>query len=231
MLRAALGLSVLLLSSAVYAQEDKDGIRRPERLTVGVADQLLGQLSPDHKTLTRVVSDFKRPNGIIGTPDGKTLYISDIDGHKTWSYSIQEDGSLKDKKLLCNLGSDGMTIDDAGNVYLTGRGVTAFDPTGKQVLHIDVAQPWTANICFAGKGSHTLFITASKATRRPRSSGRSMRARISCDATENSDEASVPVNSTDKSRAARRGARPAGSEAAIRKLCPARTDGNGGRGT
>jgi len=120
-------------------------------------------LSPDHKTLTRVVSDFKRPNGIIGTPDGKTLYIADIDGRKTWSYSIQEDGSLKDKKLFCNLGSDGMTIDDAGNVYLTGRGVTAFDRTGKQVLHIDVSPSWTANICFAGKGSHTLFITASKA--------------------------------------------------------------------
>jgi len=120
-------------------------------------------LSPDHKTLTRVVTDFKQPNGIIGTPDGKTLYIADIGARKTWSYSIQEDGSLKDKKPFCDMGSDGMTIDDAGNVYLTGRGVTAFDPTGKRVLQIDTGRDWTANICFAGKGSHTLFITASKA--------------------------------------------------------------------
>ena len=120
-------------------------------------------LSPDHKTLTRVISDFTRPNGIIGTPDGKTLYVSDIDGAKTWSYTMNPDGSLANKKFLCAMGSDGMTIDDAGNVYLTNHGVTAFDPSGKQVLHIDVLQKWTGNICFAGKGSHTLFITASKA--------------------------------------------------------------------
>jgi gluconolactonase len=120
-------------------------------------------LSPDHKTLTRVVSDMTRPNGIIGTADGKTLYVSDIDGVKTWSYTINPDGSLSDKKFLCAMGSDGMTIDDAGNVYLSNHGVTAFDPSGKQVLHIDVPGSWTANICFAGKGSHTLFITATKA--------------------------------------------------------------------
>ena len=120
-------------------------------------------LSPDRKTLTRVVSDFVRPNGIIGTPDGKTLYVSDIDAAKTWSFTINPDGSLTDKKFLCAMGSDGMTIDNAGNVYLTNHGVTAFDPSGRQVVHIDVRQNWTGNICFAGKGSHTLFVTASKA--------------------------------------------------------------------
>jgi len=120
-------------------------------------------LTPDHKTLKRVVNDFVRPNGIIGTADGKTLYISDIDGHKTWSYHPQPDGSLADKKFFCALGSDGMTIDDAGNVYLTGHGVTVFDSSGNKVAHIDIAQKWTGNICFAGKGSHTLFITASTA--------------------------------------------------------------------
>src|SRR6185437_2371196 len=95
-------------------------------------------------------------------PDGKTLYVSDIDSGKTLSYSVRQDGSLANKKLLCNMGSDGMTIDDAGNVYLSNHGVTAFDPTGRQLTHIDVAESWTGNVCFAGIGSHTLFITASK---------------------------------------------------------------------
>ena len=81
-------------------------------------------LAPDRKTVTRVVDDMKQPNGIIGTPDGKTLYVSDIGGHKTYVYDIQPDGSLKNKRLFCELGSDGMTIDDEGNVYLTGKGVT-----------------------------------------------------------------------------------------------------------
>jgi gluconolactonase len=55
-----------------------------------------------------------------------------------------------------------MTIDNQGNVYLTGKGVTVFNPAGKQIEHIDVAESWTANVCFGGKDRHTLFITASK---------------------------------------------------------------------
>ena len=66
------------------------------------------------------------------------------------------------KRLFCKLGSDGMTIDDRGNVYLTGQGVTVFDRDGRQIEHIDVPEDWTGNICFSGKDRQTLFITASK---------------------------------------------------------------------
>ena len=125
-------------------------------------DECVYFLSSDEKKLVRVIEDFKQPNGIIGTPDGKTLYVADIGAGKTYRYQIQPDGSLKDKKLFCELGSDGMTIDNQGNVYLTGKGVTVFDPSGKQIEHIDVAESWTANVCFGGKDRHTLFITASK---------------------------------------------------------------------
>ena len=55
-----------------------------------------------------------------------------------------------------------MTLDNQGNVFLTGRGVTVFDKTGKQIEHIDVTEPWTANITFGGKDRRLLFITASK---------------------------------------------------------------------
>src|SRR5262249_6757464 len=51
-------------------------------------------LSPKHKQLMRVASDLVRPNGIIGTPDGKTLYVSDIDAKKTYRYEIQRSGTL-----------------------------------------------------------------------------------------------------------------------------------------
>jgi sialate O-acetylesterase len=118
-------------------------------------------LDPEHKNLTRVADDLQQPNGIIGTPDGKILYVSDIKGNKTYAYDIQEDGTLKNKRLFCDLGSDGMTIDNEGNVYLTGKGVTVFDKTGKRIEQIAVAEPWTANVCFGGKDRRTLFITAS----------------------------------------------------------------------
>jgi len=117
-------------------------------------------LNVQRNELTRVADDLVMPNGIIGTPDGKILYVADIGGQKTYRYNIQPDGTLSDKKLFCEMGSDGMTIDSEGNVYLTGRGVTVFNPEGKQIQQISVNASWTANVCFGGKDRKTLFITA-----------------------------------------------------------------------
>jgi len=124
--------------------------------------QAVYYLAPDHKTLRRVADDLRQPNGIIAPPDGKTLYVADIRARKTWRYAIEPDGSLADKALLCKMGSDGMTIDSEGNVYLTGKGVHVFDKAGRKIEHIAVPERWTANVCFGGKDMRTLFITASK---------------------------------------------------------------------
>jgi gluconolactonase len=112
--------------------------------------------------LSRVIDDLKTPNGITGTPDGKTLYVSDLAGERTYAYDIRPDGSLGNKRLFCEMGSDGMTIDSEGNVYLTGKGVTVLDKAGKRIDHIPVPENWSANVCFGGKDRKTLFITASK---------------------------------------------------------------------
>jgi len=125
-------------------------------------DECVYYLAPDHQTLTRVIEDLKQPNGIIGTPDGKLLYVTDIGAGKTYRYGIQPDGALKEKTLFCEMGSDGMTIDSAGNIYLTGKGVSVFDSSGKKIEHIEVPENWTANVCFGGKDKQTLFITATK---------------------------------------------------------------------
>ena len=117
--------------------------------------------SPDTKKLIRVAVDLVQPNGIIGTPDGKQLYIADIGAGKTYVYDIQPDATLANKKLFTSMGSDGMTIDHAGNVYLTGKGVTVFNRKGEQIAQIPVDAPWTANVCFGGKERNILFITAS----------------------------------------------------------------------
>ena len=124
--------------------------------------QCVYYLRPDHKTLIRVADDLQQPNGIIGTIDGKTLYVADIRDNKTWSFSINSDGTLSDKKLFCEMGSDGMTIDRKGNIYLTGKGVTIFDKTGRKLGNIAVTENWAANVCFGGKNRKSLYITASK---------------------------------------------------------------------
>jgi gluconolactonase len=117
-------------------------------------------LDPAANRLFRVDENLIKPNGIIGTPDGKNLYVADIGDNKTYIYDINEDGTLSGRRLFANLGSDGMTIDNKGNIYLTGKGVTVFNKDGEKIAHIPVDKGWTANICFAGPDRDMLFITA-----------------------------------------------------------------------
>ncbi|MBK5721988.1 SMP-30/gluconolactonase/LRE family protein [Dysgonomonas sp. Marseille-P4677] len=133
--------------------------RNPEMQQPG---EYVYYLAPDREKLIRVETDLKKPNGIIGTPDGKRLYVADIGADETYVYDIKKDGTLSNKKLFTSLGSDGMTIDSMGNIYLTGKGVSVFNPQGEQIEHIPIEANWTANICFGGKDMKTLFITASQ---------------------------------------------------------------------
>jgi gluconolactonase len=130
--------------------------------------QAVYYLSPDHKKITRVIDDLEQPNGIVGTPDGKWLFVADIHGNKTWKYSISKDCSLSNKHLFCEIGSDGMTIDVDGNIYLTGKGVSIYDKDGNFLGNIPVPENWTANVCFGGEDMKSLFITASKSLYRIR---------------------------------------------------------------
>ena len=119
-------------------------------------------LSPDYTKLTKVAAYLEKPNGIVGSPDGKLLYVADIKAGKTYVYEIRPDATPANKKLFAAMGSDGMTVDSEGNVYLTGKGVTVFSPEGEKIVHIPVEAGWTANACFGGKDMKTLFITASE---------------------------------------------------------------------
>ena len=109
-----------------------------------------------------VVADdaLVQPNGIIGTADGKTLFVADIGANKTYRYTIEADSTLGEKQLFCEMGSDGMTLDSEGNLYLTGKGVTVFGKNGEKLGEIPVPEGWTGNVTFGGKEMTTLFITA-----------------------------------------------------------------------
>jgi gluconolactonase len=115
---------------------------------------------PDTKKLLRVIDDFQQANGIIGTPDGKKLYVADIRGRQTFSYDIDADGTLSNKTLFTNSGSDGMTIDNEGNIYISsGPAVQVYDKTGQHLESIPVPEV-PSNMCFGGSDMQTLFITA-----------------------------------------------------------------------
>ncbi|MEO8413191.1 MAG: SMP-30/gluconolactonase/LRE family protein [Ginsengibacter sp.] len=127
-----------------------------------IKEQSVYYLAKNKQSPAVVASDLQKPNGIIGTPDGRTLYIADIGAGKTYRYHVNKNGLLSDKQLFVNQGSDGMTIDNKGNIYLTGKGVTVYDKSGQMIQHIAIPEDWTANVCISGKNKDELFITASK---------------------------------------------------------------------
>jgi gluconolactonase len=119
-------------------------------------------INPNHTSIIRVCDDFEKPNGVLGTPDGKILYVTDAQAGKTYKYDIQEDGSLANKTLFVEFGCDGMTTDKAGNMYLSTGGkqvVDIFSPSGELLESIVVPEK-PSNLCFSGKDRNQLFITA-----------------------------------------------------------------------
>lgn len=140
-----------------YYQRDYWTRKKPE-----IDKQNVYYLAKGSKEVTLVDGDLKQPNGIVGTSDGKYLFVADIRDSKTYRYEIQADGTLANRQLFAPMGSDGMTLDNQGNLYLTGRGVTIYNKEGEKLGNIPVPSNWVGNICFGGKDRKTLFITASE---------------------------------------------------------------------
>ncbi len=116
-------------------------------------------ITRDQKKVVRVTDDLVRPNGVTGSADGSILYVADHGAGKTYRYTILKDGTLSDKQLFADEGSDGMTIDSQGNVYLTNSAVKVYNPAGRLIETIEVPESPT-NVCFGGKDNKTLYITA-----------------------------------------------------------------------
>lgn len=116
-------------------------------------------LSPDRSTVIRVIDDMVRPNGVIGTADGSILYVADHGGGKIFSYTVREDGTLAGKTLFADTGSDGLTLDSRGNLYVTTDAVLVYNPRGKLITRIETPKR-PANVTFGGESGRTLFITA-----------------------------------------------------------------------
>lgn len=128
----------------------------------GITGDKVYYLAPGQDKLVLADTSVKKPNGITGTPDGRYLYVADMGVWKTYKYNINADGSLSNKTLFANEASDGMTIDERGNIYLTNNGVQVYNPEGKKIKHIDIPEKWCGNICFGGKDRKLLFVTASE---------------------------------------------------------------------
>jgi gluconolactonase len=121
----------------------------------------------DPKTGKATAADtgITAPNGIGLSPDGSTLYVSDNGGTNVWSFKVNDDGSLTDKKPLMTMkapenkptvaGGDGMTLDAQGRVYVTtALGLQVFDASG-QLLGV-LPKPANGPLVSAGFGGKDL---------------------------------------------------------------------------
>ena len=111
--------------------------------------------------LTALVKDFKGPNGIVFSPDHKTLYVADSPKRHLRAFDVKADGTLANGRVFAEVMiPDGMKVDVKGNVYSTGQGgVWVFDKQGKKLGVI--ATPETpANCGFGDADYKTLYMTA-----------------------------------------------------------------------
>jgi gluconolactonase len=124
-------------------------------------------LAPGSTTLVRVTTQTEWeadswPNGVVGTPDGKKLYVNKWEGDNmggTWVFDINADGTLTNMSKFADVGGDGMSMDERGNIYISnGFGVVVLDPAGEELVRIFTGGGATNNV-FAGSDEKTLFIT------------------------------------------------------------------------
>jgi gluconolactonase len=136
------------------------------------------RIDPDG-TVTQIITDVQKPNGIILAPDMKTLYLADNNptgNRHLLAFALKPDGTVGPKRVLHDFGKgrgiDGMCVDVKGNIYATAgtgkaAGVYVFSPEGKQLAFIPTPEDPT-NCVFGGKDRKTLYITAGKSLYRIR---------------------------------------------------------------
>lgn len=104
-------------------------------------------------------------NGITLSPDEKILYVNESVQRNIWSFQVDKNGNLNNKKLLIrfdDFGFDGMKCDKMGNLYATryGKGtVVVISPEGKIIREIKLQGKNCSNLVFGGPDGKTVFVT------------------------------------------------------------------------
>ncbi len=139
------------------------GDRREELMEYGKDQCWVFRCDPDGGNCRPIVKDFKRPNGLAFTPDGKELYIGDDQEKHVRRFGFSDVGDLVGGDVFCEIDNgvpDGMKVDTDGRLYCTaGDGVHVFLPDGRRAGKI-LCNEGPANCAFGGDANRTLYMTA-----------------------------------------------------------------------
>lgn len=120
-------------------------------------------------TLSLMISNLGKPNGLAFTPDGKSLIVSDSATYKLYRYSFQKSGELDTGKIFGEIPAaegahpiaDGLKIDNQGNVWAAGsKSLGIFTPKGKLACRLPIEADHVANLAFGGADHKDVLITA-----------------------------------------------------------------------
>ncbi len=125
----------------------------------------LFRIAPDGK-VTLLDKDYKAANGVVFSPDEKTLYVADYGDRTVQAYAVGKDGAVSGRRTFVDFSADkgdgnpdGMRVDTAGNLYTTGPGgIWVYTPAGKALAFLGL--PGVTNMAFGGPDGRTMLITA-----------------------------------------------------------------------
>ncbi len=116
--------------------------------------------------VSTVDDTLRMPNGIVLSPDGRTLYVGAFGQNVIVKYAVAADGTLGPRTTFARMPTpDGAAIDCAGNLYWASYQdglVHVFSPAGQEIGRI-TAGPHTTNAAFGDADGRTLYITSSSA--------------------------------------------------------------------
>lgn len=145
---------------AIYFTIPRINFQRTKDAPLDALHGTVCRISPDGASVTNLDLGWKSPNGIVGSADGRTLIVADPGAQKCWRYRIGADGSLSAPQLAAPKGSDGLALDEHGNLYITVKeGLAVYSPEGGEVTQIAVPES-PANMKFGGEDGRTLFVCA-----------------------------------------------------------------------
>jgi gluconolactonase len=155
----------------LYFTDPPYGLRRPDGTFAPGELPFNGvyRVAAADGSLTLVVDDFERPNGLVITNDGRQLLVDDTDRHHVRVFDLGADGRLSSGRVFAEVTNggtvgrpDGMKLDTRGNLYVTANiaeGVWVYAPDGTLLGFIGVPEP-PANCAWGGPDNATLFVTA-----------------------------------------------------------------------